>query len=87
MTTETIEIKNCSGDDCATLMAKGHHDKKAFMSAALAYWGEPLTGFDEPTQFWWRWVPCRPGEDYRGMYHEATPNSRGAFKVTAITQW
>lgn len=82
-----LDIRNCSGDDCATLMSKGHHDKAAFLKAAEEYWGEPLSGFDEPTHMWWRWVPARPGEDYRGYYHEAKPGARGAFPCTAITQW
>ncbi len=81
-----LEIQNCSGDDCATLMSKGHHDPAAFKAAAEAYWGEPLNGFDQPMHMWWRAVPDRSG-DYRYMYHEAKPGSRGAFPVTTITQW
>lgn len=81
-----LKIQNCSGEDAATLMSKGHHGKTAFMKAARSYWGEALKGFDGPYHTWWRTVPDRTG-DYRCRYHEAAPHSRGAFPVTAITQW
>lgn len=81
-----LDIRNCSGDDCATLMSKGHHDKAAFLKAAEEYWGEPLSGFDAPEHTWWRSVPDRTGE-YHCMYHEAKPHTRGAFPVTVICQW
>ena len=82
-----LDIRNCGGDDTNTLMSKGHHDKAPFLKACEEYWGEPLKGFDEPTHMWWRWVPARPGDDYKGYYHEAKPGDRGAFPCTAITQW
>lgn len=81
-----LEIQNCSGDDCSTLMSKGHHYKAAFLKAAEEYWGEPLNGFYEPVHTWWRYVPDSTGE-YRCKYHEAKPNSRGSFPVTVIFQW
>lgn len=83
-----LDIRNCGGDDTNTLMSKGHHDKAVFLKACEEYWGEPLPkSFDAPTNMWWRWVPARPGGDYKGFYHEAAPGARGAFPCTAITQW
>ncbi len=81
-----LKIENCSGEDASTLMSRGHHATKEFMAAARAYWGERLRGFDGPYQMWWRTVPDRSG-DYKCRFIEATPGARGAFPVTAITQW
>lgn len=81
-----LEIQNCSGEDGTTLMSKGHHDPEAFRVAAEAYFGEPLKGFDQPMHGWWRTVPDQSG-NYRFMYHEAKPGSRGAFPATTISQW
>lgn len=87
-TTHALEIQNCGGDEADTLMSKGHHDQAAFLKACEAYWGEKLPkGFEAPTHMWWRWVPARPGSDYKGYYHEAQPGARGAFPVTATTRW
>lgn len=82
-TAQPLLIKNCSGDDVPVLMSKGHHDNKPFLAAARTYWGEPLKGWDGPYRSWWRAAPDSTG-DYRCMYHEAKPNSRGAFAVTFI---
>ena len=82
-----LAVCNYGGEDGTTLMSKGHHDKAAFLKACEDYWEEPLESFDEPAHMWWRWVPTRPGDDYRGRYHEAKPGARGAFPCTAITQW
>lgn len=81
-----LEIHALNGDDCATLMSKGHHDADAFMAAAKEHWGAPLKGFDKLMHDWWRAIPDSTG-DYRFMYHPAKPGTRGAFPVTAITQW
>ncbi len=81
-----LDIQNCSGDDCQTLMSKGHHDAAAFLAAAEEHWGAPLNGFDKPMHDWWRATPDSTGE-YKFMYHPAKPGSRGAFPVTVITQW
>lgn len=82
-----LEIKDCSGGDCPTLMSKGHQDIAAFLVAAREYWGASLYGFDEPAHTWWRWVPARPDDDCRGYYHTSEPHARGAFPCTVITQW
>jgi len=84
--THPLEIRNASGDDCATLMSKGHHSSTAFLAAARAYWDEPLRGFGAPAHSWWRSVPDSTGE-YSSRYHEASAHARGAFPVTYICQW
>lgn len=78
-----LDIRDCSGDDSRTLMSKGHHSTTAFLVAAREYWGESLYGFDAPSTGWWRAVPDKSG-DYKFMYHEAVPHSRGAFPVTVM---
>jgi hypothetical protein len=83
-----LDVRDCGGDDVATLMSKGHHDHAAFLKACEEHWGAALPkGGDGPVHTWWRWVPARPGSEYRGYYHEANPGERGAFPCTAITWW
>lgn len=67
------------GEDTYVLMSKGHHDPHEFMKAVRSYYSWPL-GF--PTHEWMRAIPAPKDSNYRCLYVEAKPGSRGAFPAT-----
>lgn len=77
-----LDVCDCSGDDGSACYSKGHHDSEAFKAAALAWHGGDMSQWDGPRHEWWRVIPG-DGE-YRCVFHEAKPGSRGAFPVTVM---
>lgn len=81
-----LDVHDCSGDDGNACYSKGHHDREAFKAAALAWFGEDMSAWDGPRHEWWRVVPDHTGE-YRCVFHEAKPGTRGAFPVTVMDRY
>lgn len=78
-----LEVEKIGEALSVQLMSKGHHPDMQFLIAAQEYWGGPLSAFKLPRHGWYRCIPGPTGK-YISRYHEAMPNSRGAFPVTYI---
>ncbi|MFZ3193711.1 MAG: hypothetical protein WA154_10980 [Moraxellaceae bacterium] len=82
-----LDVSPAINDDCCYgYYSRGHdHDETEFRESVSYYTGEPVTEYDRCNivRVWWRAVPDVSGE-FNCLYHEAKPNSRGAFPVMIL---
>ena len=78
-----LDVRDCGGDDVATLMSKGHHDPAEFMKACEEWFGGPLQGWGKVRHGWGRTVPDSTGE-YKFLMLPAKPHARGAYPTTTV---